>query len=238
MLGVIANTVAVLVGSSIGLLCRRGIPKKLTDAIMTAVGFCTMLIGIDGALEGQNILISIIAMVLGTLIGTLIDIDRLLTKLGDTISSRVKTDKKGGLSLSEGFVTSSLLFCVGAMTIVGSLNSGLLGDHDILFTKSLLDFISSIMLAASLGLGVMLSAVFVFVFQGAIALLAQYLAPVLNEAAIAEITCVGSLMIIALGLNLIGIGKFKVANFLPAIVIAPIAVWAADFISKLISRLI
>ncbi|MPM91418.1 putative membrane protein YdfK [bioreactor metagenome] len=124
--------------------------------------------------------------------------------------------------MSEGFVTASLLFCIGAMTIVGSLNAGLAGDNKMLFTKSVLDFVSSIMLSVSLGIGVLCSAAFVLVFQGAIVLLAQFIAPILTDSAIAEMTCAGSIMIIGLSLNILGLTKLKTANMLPALVVVPI----------------
>ena len=226
MISVLVNTGTVILGSLIGLLLKKGIPEKVTSAVMTAIGLCTIYIGIDGALAGENVLIVIIAMVIGTIIGTLIDIDGGLNKLADWVGSKTKRNGSEA-SVAEGFLTASLLFCIGAMTIVGSLNAGLSGDNRMIFTKSTLDLVSSIMLSASLGIGVLLSASFVFVFQGAIVLLAQYLEPILTEATIAEITCAGSLMIIALGLNLIGVTKIKVSNFLPALVIVPIACWVA-----------
>ena len=224
MLGVIVNTVTVLTGSAVGLVCKRAIPEKLAKAIMLAIGLCTICIGISGTLEGENTLVLIVSMVFGTAAGTAIDLDRQITRLGELMNRRFKR-KDGSVSLTEGFVTGSLLFCVGAMTIVGSLNAGLRGDNEMLFTKSLLDLISSCMLSVSLGIGVLFSAAFVFVFQGALVLLAQFLAPVLSAAAIAEITCAGSLMILALGLNLIGLTKFKVANFLPALLFSPLFSW-------------
>jgi len=229
MIGVLVNVATVIIGSLIGLLCKKGVPEKLTGAVMTGIGLCTMYIGISGALQGQNTLVLIISMVLGAMIGTLIDIDDKINRLGAWIGSRFKKKEGGGASVAEGFVTASLLFCVGAMTIVGSLNAGLSGDNEMLFTKSLLDLCSSMMLAVSLGIGVLFAALFVLVFQGGLVLLAGVLAPVLTEFAIAEITCAGSLMILGLGMNLIGIAKIKVANYLPALIVAPIvcAVMAA-----------
>lgn len=224
MLGVIVNTITVLLGSTVGLICKRAIPETITKAIMLAIGLCTIYIGVSGTLDGENTLVLIISMVFGTAAGTAMDLDRRITQLGELLNRRFKR-ADGSVSLTEGFVTGSLLFCVGAMTIVGSLNAGLRGDNEMLFTKSLLDLISSCMLSVSLGIGVLFSAVFVFVFQGALVLLAQFLAPVLSAAAIAEITCAGSLMILALGLNLIGLTKFKVANFLPALFFAPLFSW-------------
>lgn len=224
MLGVIVNTITVLIGSTVGLICKRAIPERITRAIMLAIGLCTVYIGISGSLEGENTLVLILSMVFGTAVGTAIDLDRRITQLGELVNQKFKR-ANGGVSLTEGFVTASLLFCVGAMTIVGSLNAGLRGDNEMLFTKSLLDLISSCMLSVSLGVGVMCAAAFVFVFQGALVLLAQFLAPILSAAAIAEITCAGSLMILALGLNLIGLTKLKVANFLPALIFAPLFTW-------------
>lgn len=225
MLGVLVNTVAVIIGSLIGLVFNKGIPKKYSDGIMVAIGLCTIYIGISGALKGENILVLIISMVLGTAIGTKLDIDKGINLLGDFLenkANRNKKDKEKPGSVARGFITASLLFCIGAMAIVGSLNAGLSGDNEMLFTKSVLDLISSVILAASLGIGVLFAAAFVLVFQGAIVILAQFLQPILTDGAISEITCAGSLMILALGFNLLGITKIKVANYLPALIIAPI----------------
>ena len=225
MTGVIANTLTVIVGSLVGLTFRKGIPERVTSAVMIGLGLCTVYIGIDGALAGQNVLIVIAAMVVGAIIGTLIDIDRAINDLGLWVEK--KFQKKGGeqVSIAEGFVTASLLFCVGAMTINGSLNAGISGDNSLLFTKATLDLFSSSMMAASLGIGVLFAAAFVLGFQGALVLMAGFLAPFLNDAAIAEMTCAGSLIIIAIGTNLIGITKIKVANYLPAILLAPVFTW-------------
>lgn len=224
MLGVLVNVFTVLLGGSVGLLCRRGIPKRLTDAVMLGLGLCTLYIGIDGALSGENILIVIAAMVLGAIIGTLMDIDGAINRLGAWVERKFRAEG-GKTSLAEGFVTASLLFCVGSMTIVGSLNAGIAGDNEMLFTKSMLDLVSSAMLSASLGAGVLLAAAFVLVFQGGIVLLSSLIAPALTTAAIAEMTCAGSLLIMALGFNLIGLAKIKVANYMPAIFFAPLLVW-------------
>ena len=230
MIGVLVNTATVIIGSLIGLLCKKGIPKKYTDAVMIGIGLCTIYIGISGTLKGKNTLILIISIVIGSIIGTGLDIDKQLNVLGECIGRRLKKISANSDSVAEGFVTGCLLFCMGAMTIVGSLNSGLTGNNDMLFTKSLLDLISAAMLSVSLGIGVLFSAGFVFVFQGSIVLLAHFLQPILTEAAIGEITCAGSLMIIALGLNIIGITKIKVANYLPAIIIVPILCWMVTLI--------
>lgn len=218
MLGTIVNTLAVIIGGAIGLLFKKGLPEKLSDTLMKGLGLCTLYIGITGALEGQNTLIIILSIVIGALIGEGIDLDDKLNRLGALIESKFKKED-GKVTIAEGFVTASLLFCVGAMAIVGSLQSGLTGDHQTLFTKSMLDFVAAIIFASSLGVGVLLSAGFVLVYQGAITLLAQWISPFLSEVVIGEMTCVGSLIIIGLALNMLGITKLKVMNYVPAIFI-------------------
>ena len=236
MLGVIVNTITVIIGSITGLLFKKGIPKKITDAIMIGIGLCTLSIGISGLVENVNAIILIISIVIGAAIGTIWDIDSKINTMGDYLSKKFKsnTDKT---SVSEGFVTACLLFCVGSMTIVGSLNAGISGDNKMLLTKALLDLISSTMLSASLGIGVLFAAAFVFVFQGGLVLLAQYIAPFLTPETIAQLNGAGSLLILALGLNIIGITKIKIANYLPAIIIAPLVTFIYAFILSYINTL-
>ena len=217
--GVLANVLTVVVGSVLGLVLKRQIPEKLTDAVMTAIGLCTIAIGVMGIIKGENQLVMIISMVLGAVVGTLLDIDGKLQKIGDKLQKKSKDGEKS--TFSQGFVTASLLFCVGAMTIVGSMNAGISGDNQMLYTKSVLDLISSTMLAASLGVGVLASAAFVLVFQGGLVALSMGLGSFLSDFMVAELVCAGSVMITALGLNLIGVTKIKVANLLPALVFVP-----------------
>ncbi len=222
--GVLVNTLTVIIGSGAGLFLKKKIPEKLTGAVMTAIGLCTIAIGVSGIIKGQNQLVMIISLVLGTIVGTLIDIDGKLNGLGDKFQKKRAdkgTQSTDNSTFSQGFVTASLVFCVGAMTIVGSMNAGISGDNQMLYTKSLLDLISSSMLAASLGFGVMCAAGFVFVFQGALVALALILGSFLSEFAINELICAGSVMITALGLNLIGVTKIKVANLLPGLIFVP-----------------
>lgn len=218
--GVLVNTGTVIIGSLLGFFLKKGIPKRLTDAIMTTIGLCVIAIGITGVMKGQNQLVMVVSMVLGVMVGTLLDIDGKINILGDKLNARFKSDKDTA-SISEGFVTASLLFCVGAMTIVGSINAGISSDNEMLYTKSLLDLVSSTMLGASLGIGVFFSSAFVLVFQGALVALSMVLGSFLSDLAIAEIICEGSVMIIAIGLNLIGITKIKVANMMPALIFVP-----------------
>lgn len=224
MLGVIVNTIAVLIGGTTGTLLKKGIPERITNAVMVALGLCTIYIGIDGALKGENTLVLIISMVIGTAIGTLIDIDKQINRFAKWIENKLSKNGRK-IPVAEGIVTGTLLFCVGSMTVVGSLNSGLRNDNEMIYTKSMLDVCSSTMLASTLGVGVILAAVPLFIIQGGLVLAAGLLVNFLSDAAINEMTCTGSVIIIALGLNLTGISKFKVANYLPAIVLAPIVTW-------------
>ena len=221
MIGVFVNVLTVLIGSLVGMLLKRGIPEKITEALMTGIGLCMVFIGVSGALKGENTLVLILSMAIGTVIGTALDLDRQLNRLAAWIEKRFKQEN-GQVTIAEGFVTASLLFCVGAMTIVGSLQAGLTGDCEMLYTKATLDLISSCVLAASLGFGVLLSDFFVLGFQGGLVLLAGFVAPFLTDYAINEMTCAGSVLIIGLGLNLLGVTKIKVANYLPVILIPPI----------------
>lgn len=221
------NTVAILVGGIVGLLVNKGIPKRFSGAIMTGIGLCTMFIGISGALQGENPIILVISIVSGVATGTALKIDKRINSLGEKIEKRFSVSGEGEekSTIAQGFVTASLLFCVGAMAVIGSINSGLTGDHSIIFTKSTLDLIAAAMLAVSLGAGVLFAAASVFIYQGLLVLLSQLLRPLLdNPSILAEMNCAGSVIIIALGLNLIGVTKIKVADFLPAIVFSPIIV--------------
>ena len=217
MLGTIVNSIAVIVGCLVGLVVKGRLTEKITTTIMNGLALCTLYIGISGALNGGDTLIMIISVAIGALLGEIIDIDKWLNKLGYYLESKFKGKKENNISIAEGFITSSLLFCVGAMAIVGSLESGLKENHDTLFTKSILDGISSIIFTSSLGIGVIFSAVTVLVYQGAITLGAGLLSGVLSTTVITNMSAVGGLLIIGLGLNMLGITKVKIANLLPAI---------------------
>lgn len=220
MIGAIINAAAIFVGGGIGLFCKKGISQRFSSAIMTAVALCVLAVGWLGLGAGENVLVLVLAMVLGAVLGTWIDLDKLLQRLGELIELRFA---KGGTtgSFARAFVTASLFMGIGSMSIVGALDAGLTGNIDTLVAKSLIDFITAIMMAVSLGLGVLFSGLFVLVCEGGIALLAQVLAPLLTNVLVAEMSCAGSLLLVALGLNLLGLTKIKVANLLPAIVLAP-----------------
>lgn len=219
MIATIVNMVAVLIGGSVGLLLKKGLPEKLSDSIMKGLGLCTLYLGISGSLKGQNSLILIISMVVGIVIGEILDLDDKVNRLGMFVEKKFQKEGSTKVSIAEGFVSASLLFCVGAMAIVGSLQAGLAGDYEMLYNKSMLDGVAAIIFASSFGVGVLLSAFFVFAYQGTITLLAQWIAPFLTDVVIAEMTCVGSVIIIGIALNMIGLTKFKLMNYVPAVFI-------------------
>lgn len=223
--GVLFNTLTVILGSLIGLIFKKGMPKRLTDALMCGIGLCTVYIGISGAISAgsdseANPVMPILAVAIGVAVGTLIDLDRHLNRLGDAVERKLSKKGEANGKIAEGFVSACLLFCIGSMTIVGAINAGVSGDHTLYITKGVLDFVSSMALSVSFGIGVLLSAAFVLVFQGGLVLAAGLIEPLLTNHMICEMNCVGSLLIIIIGLNLMGITKIKVANYLPAIVVA------------------
>ena len=217
MLGTIVNVIAVLIGGTVGLLLKKGLPERISDTIMGGVALIVLYIGIDGTLQGQETLVAILSIVIGGALGAWIDIDRGLNWLGDFAQRKLAANSGEGSTFAEGFVSASLLFCVGAMAVVGALQSGLSGNHEVQFAKALIDGVTAIVFASTLGAGVLLSAAAVLVYQGGITLLAGLLAPVLSDAVVAEMSCVGSLLIIGISLNMLGLTKLKLANYLPAI---------------------
>ncbi|MBW2570967.1 MAG: DUF554 domain-containing protein [Deltaproteobacteria bacterium] len=216
MLGTIINTVAIIVGSLLGLLFRGGIPKKFTVTTMQAISLAVMLIGFKMALKTDAILLVIFSLVIGSLIGEFINIEGQLEHLGKRLETRFS---KAGSSIAKGFVVASLVFCVGSMAIVGSLESGLSGNHQTLFAKSALDGLFSIIFASSFGIGVLFSSISVFIYQGMITLTSSLMKPFLIPAVINQMSGVGGILIMAIAINLLEIKKIKVGNMLPAIFI-------------------
>lgn len=214
--GVIINLAAIVLGSAAGLLLKKGIPDRMGESVLKAMALCVIYIGISGTLDGENILIAIISMAVGTIIGEALSLQQRLEQLGGFIQSKCRPST-GGVSVAEGFVSASLLFCIGAMAIVGSLQSGLSLDHSTLTAKSLIDGISAIVLASSLGIGVMFSGVLCFLYEGIITVCARFIGPYLTTSVINEMTCVGSLLIIAVGINMLFKNKIRVMNSIPAV---------------------
>lgn len=217
-MGAIVNFFSIILGGAIGLLLKRGLPERFERALLNGMALCVMLIGISGAIKGENTLIAIISIAIGAVIGELLDIDGFVNRVAKRIEDKISSGGRD-VKFAQGFVTATLLFCVGAMAIVGSLDSGLSGDNNTLYTKSLIDGITAVCFAANFGFGVLFSSIPILIYQGAITLLATFVAPYLNTTIINEMTCVGSLLIIALSLNMLNICKIKVANYIPAIFI-------------------
>ncbi|MDY3368730.1 DUF554 domain-containing protein [Zhenhengia yiwuensis] len=216
LLGTLVNVALVLIGGFVGLFLKKGISKRFSDLIMNAIALVTMVIGITFATASENMLVVIISLVVGALMGEGINIDKKLNQLGGLIKSKVKSESG---NVGEGFVTATLLFCVGSMAIMGSLDSGLRGDHTVLYTKAIMDGISALIFASSMGIGVLLSAVPILLYQGSITLLSSFIQPYLTQSMMTEMNAVGGILLIGLGISILGIKEIKVSNLLPALVI-------------------
>jgi len=224
MVAVLVNVATVLLGSTVGLIFRNKINEKFTKAVISALALVTILIGLSSALDTADILCVIICMALGMIIGELIHIDDGIEGAGDFIKKKLLKGKNKENRFTEGFVTACIVFCVGSMTIMGSFEAGINGNNSIIYAKSALDFVSSMMFAAAMGFGVPFAALFVLVFQGALTLLAGVLAPFLSVAVVTEMSAVGGVILFGMGINMLELSprRIKVANMLPAIFL-PIA---------------
>lgn len=219
--GTIVNALAIVLGGIVGLLIKAGLPERITQTVMHAVGLCVLLIGLSGALGGTAYLMPVILyMVVGALVGELLKIEARLERLGKRLELRFS---KGNSDFARGFVTASLLFCIGAMAIMGALESGLKGDHEILFSKAILDGITALIFASTLGVGVLFSSVAVLIYQGTIALLSGALSGILTDVVITQMSAVGGLLIVGLGLKMLLGAEIKVGNLLPAVFIPILA---------------
>jgi uncharacterized membrane protein YqgA involved in biofilm formation len=212
--GTLINAAAIIVGASIGFLLKKGIPERFKITVIQGLSLAVIVIGLQMALKTNNILIMIFSLVLGGLTGELLNIEGRLEAFGSKIETLL--GNQGG-SFTKAFVTPSLVYCVGAMAIVGSIQEGISGDPGILLLKSVLDGVSAIIFASTLGLGVAFSALPVLIYQGSISLLAQYLQDVLTPSVITEMTTTGGVLIMAIGLRILEIKDIKVGNLLPAI---------------------
>lgn len=240
--GTIVNAIAIIVGGLLGLMLPR-ISEGIKSTVMQGLGLAITVLGITMALKSNQIIIVIISVVAGGILGELLRIEYWLGRLGDWLQAALRKDSSAHLtnSISEGFVTCTLIYCIGAMAILGPLDDGLRHNHDILYTKSLLDGFLSIIFASTLGIGVIFSAVSVFMMQGAIALFATVIAMAFSQASldvmIVQITAVGGVLVIGVGINILQIKKVNVANMLPAIVIAAMAVPLQNHAVEWVNRL-
>ena len=214
LFGTIVNVFAIIAGSLTGVALSGGIPKKYTDTIMEGIGLAVILIGLKGALKSDDLLLVIFSLVIGSIIGEFLKIEDRLERMGRWLETRFS---KAGDGIAKGFVTASLIYCVGSMAIVGALESGLTGNHQTLFAKSVLDGVSAVVFASTFGIGVLFSAVPVLLYQGSITLTASLVKPLLTPVVVTQMSAVGGLLIVGIGLNLLEIRKIKVGNMLPAI---------------------
>lgn len=214
LLGSLVNGAAVVVGGLVGMFAGKLLPERLRGSVMAALSLITIGIAIPGLMKSSSALIPILSMVIGTIIGELLNIDAAVNRLGDALQK-----KCNGSPITEGFVTGSLVFAVGALAVMGALESGLQHQHSILISKAVIDGVGALVFASTMGLGVALSGVTVFVVEGSMALLASLVTPYLGEAVVNEITFVGSLLIVGISLNLLGVTKLRILNMVPAILL-------------------
>lgn len=216
--GAVVNFFLVIIGSLFGALFKKGIPERLQKALIQGIALCVLYIGITGFFEKNiNVLLVILCMAVGAIIGELIDLDKFVNKLGEKLEGVF--GKNNSSPVAEGFITATLIFCVGAMTIVGSIDSGISGDNSTLYSKAIMDCIVATVLTSSLGFGVLLSAFSVLIIQGSITLLAGVIAPIITPFALAHISVIGSILITALALNMLGLTKIKLMNYIPAVLL-------------------
>ncbi len=219
MLGTLVNTLSIIVCSVIGMSLKGGIPPKIRNILIEALGLSVIYMGISTAttqFPQAHPLLFIFSLVIGAGVGEWLDIEAWLEKLGNWMEEK---SKKSNSNLSQGFVSATLIYCVGSMAILGSIESGINGNHSILYTKSLLDGVMSLILSSTLGMGVLLSCIPVFLYQGAMTVFAGYLQPFITEDMIREISLVGAVLISVIGTNILKITTIKVGNFLPAIAV-------------------
>lgn len=232
MIGTLINVALILIGCGLGLVLCKGIPERLQSTVMRALGLSVVLIGISGAIKTSDTMCVIVSMAVGSFLGSALNIERRLEQLGDFAERKLGSHAGGQGSISKGFVTASLVYCVGAMAIVGAIDSGINGNHATLIAKGMLDGVSAIIFTSTMGIGVALSAVAVLVYQGAIALLATWVAPLLTEAMIGEMSAVGGLLIVGIGLNMlydkehVPVGNMLPAIFMPLIYLPIVSLFA------------
>ncbi|MGE5379903.1 MAG: DUF554 domain-containing protein [Methylocystaceae bacterium] len=224
-MGTIINAGAIAIAAVLGYLIRRGLPDNMSDTVQKVLGLLVILIGIQYGLKADNLVVVGLALALGGILGEWWQVEAGLIKLGDKLEARLGQDR-----ISEGFVTASILFCTGAMAILGSIEDGLTGNHQILLVKSMLDGVFSLLFAASMGIGVAFSAISVLLYQGAITLAAGLVKPLATPVLMADLNAWGGVLIMGIGLNLIGLTKIRIANALPGLLVLPLLVWAAAWL--------
>lgn len=219
-LGTVANCIAIVIGGILGTIIKKGLPEKWQETMMNGIAFCIVIIGIQMALKTTNIVITIFSLVIGSVLGEILDIEGGMSNLGKWIGAKVTKNESASAAIAKGFVNASILYCTGAMAIVGSIQDGLAGDPATLFAKATIDGLISLIMAANLGIGVALSALSVGIYQGGITLMAGLIESYISQVILAELTAAGGIMIMAIGSNMLNITKVRIGNFLPGIIVA------------------
>lgn len=226
ILGTVVNGLLIIIGTLLGKLLHR-IPERMKGTVMHGIGLAVVVLGLQMGFKSENFLIVILSLVFGAVMGEYFDLEDKLNKLGDWLEKKVGNGNGQG-SISQGFVTATLIFVIGAMAIIGALDSGIRGDHDVLYTKAIIDGFTALILTTTLGIGVIFSAIPVMLYEGSIAAFATQIDRIIPQALmdsfITEMTATGGVMIFAIGLNLMGLIKIRVANLLPGILVTGIIV--------------
>lgn len=236
LLGTAVNGLLIILGSLLGKLLHR-IPERMKGTVMYGIGLAVMVLGLQMGLKSANFLVVIISLVFGAVIGEYIDLEEKLNRVGNWLERKVGKGNGQG-SISQGFVSATLIFVIGAMAIIGALDSGIRGDHNVLYTKAIIDGFTALILTTTLGIGVLFSSIPVMLYEGAIAAFATQIDRLVPQALldsfILEMTAVGGIMIFAIGLNLIGLTKIRVANLLPGIVVTALIVTIIYYVEPLL----
>ncbi|NYT03252.1 MAG: DUF554 domain-containing protein [Candidatus Methanofastidiosa archaeon] len=219
MLGTIVNVIAIILGSILGILIKSRFPEKVNKIIFQVIGLFTITLGITMAIKTNNFLIVAFSLIIGSVIGEILDIEKYLEILTEKLKNRLKNSSD---KFSEGFITATLIYCIGPMAILGSIEEGLGNAPNLLFAKSVLDGVASIALASALGIGVIFSTIPLLIYQGGITLFANYVSNYLSEALIVELSAVGGVLLLGLGMNIAEIKKFRVVNMLPSLLVVVI----------------
>lgn len=231
-MGAIVNAICIVVGAGLGLVIQKGLSQRFHDILMKGMSLCVVVIGIQGAIEASNTMLLILALLFGALLGEALNIEKAMEDLSYKLEKTLVKNPKES-QFAQGFLSAIMIFCVGAMAIVGSLQSGLLGDHSMLYSKGIIDGIIAVLLASTNGVGVLFSAIAVLLYEGTMTLLAGVLGTYLSEDVISAMSSTGSVLLIALGFNMLDITKFKVMNYIPAvflpILLLPILKWLGLF---------
>ncbi len=228
MTGTFLNVITVLIGSAIGMLLKSKLPERLTKTVFQSLGLFTLALGFIMALKAGDYLIIVFSLVIGAIIGEILDLEKMINHLAGKMKKKIKIkDEK----FSEGLLTAFLLFCMGSMTILGAFDEGMKGDPTLLITKSVMDGFAAMALASAFGIGVGFSVIPLLIYQGGLTIFASYLGGFFSEIMINELTAVGGILLIGLGINILEIKKIKIFNILPALVLVVFFTWAKSYIN-------